>query len=130
MTKMSDMRTPLGRVRGLGSAKEGTDHFWLIRLSAIALVPLAFFVIGWIVSLRGADSAQIKASLSYPPTTFVVGLFVLISLYHMRLGMQLIIEDYAHNELNKLVLLILNTFFTILIGAASLFALLKIAFGG
>ena len=82
------------------------------------------------MSLRGADYTQIKASLSFPPTTLVVGLFVLVSLYHMRLGMQLIIEDYAHNELNKLVLLILNTFFTILIGAASLFALLKIAFGG
>lgn len=127
---MSDMRTPLARVRGLGSAREGTGHFWLIRLSAIALVPLAFFVIGWIVSLRGADYAQVKASLSFPPTALVVGLFVLVSLYHMRLGMQLIIEDYAHNELNKLALLILNTFFTILIGAASVFALLQIAFGG
>lgn len=127
---MSDMRTPLARVRGLGSAKEGTGHFWSIRLSAIALIPLAFFVVGWIVSLRGADYLQVKASLSSPLIALIVGLFVLTSLHHMRLGMQIIIEDYVHGELNKLALLILNTFFTVLIGAASLFALLKIAFGG
>ena len=127
---MTDMRTPLGRVRGLGSAREGTGHFWLVRLSSIALVPLAFGVIGWIVSLRGAGYAEIKASLAQPLVTLAVGLFVLISLHHMRLGMQVIIEDYADSEFSKLALLILNTFFTILIGAASVFALLKISFGG
>ena len=127
---MTDMRTPLNKVRGLGSAREGTGHFWHIRLSAIALLPLSLFVVGWVLSLRGAGYEAVRTSLSQPLVALAVGLFMVIGLYHMRLGMQIIIEDYAETEGSKLVLLILNTFFVAAIGAASVFAILKIAFGG
>jgi succinate dehydrogenase / fumarate reductase membrane anchor subunit len=127
---MRDMRTPLGKVRGLGSAKEGTDHFWRIRVTSIALVPLSLFVVGWVLSLRGAGFAAVKASLSQPFIALVVGLFMVISLAHMRLGMKEIIEDYIPHEGNKLTLMILNTFFCVAIGVVSVFALLKLAFGG
>ncbi len=127
---MSDMRTPLNKVRGLGSAREGTGHFWRQRLSSIALIPLAFFVVGWVVSLRGAGFAEVRASLAQPLVTLAVALFLIISLDHMRLGMKEIIEDYAHNEGSKLALLVLNTFFTVAVGVVSIFALLKLAFGG
>ncbi|QPC86048.1 succinate dehydrogenase, hydrophobic membrane anchor protein [Mesorhizobium sp. NBSH29] len=127
---MSDMRTPLNRVRGLGSAREGTGHFWRIRLSAIALVPLTILVVGWIVSLGGAGFDGVRASLAQPLVAVMVALFVLISLDHMRLGMQVIIEDYVHHEGTKLFWLVLNLFFTVALGAVALFAILKIAFGG
>lgn len=127
---MSDMRTPLGKVRGLGSAHEGTGHFWRVRLSSIALIPLSLFVIGWIVSLKGVGYAEVRASLSHPLVTLIVALFLVVSLDHMRLGMKEIIEDYAHGEGSRLALFILNTFFTIAIGVVSLFALAKLAFGG
>ena len=127
---MRDMRTPLSKVRGLGSAKEGTDHFWRIRVTSVALVPLSFFVVGWVLSLRGAGFAALKASLSQPLVALAVSLFVVISLFHMRLGMKEIIEDYAHHEGYKLALMILNTFFCVLVGVASVFALIKLAFGG
>lgn len=127
---MSDMRTPLNRVRGLGSAREGTGHFWRQRLSSIALLPLSFFVVGWIVSLRGAGFAEVRASLAQPLVTLVVALFLVIGLDHMRLGMKEIIEDYAHHEGSKLALIVLNTFFTVAVGVVSIFALLKLAFGG
>jgi succinate dehydrogenase / fumarate reductase, membrane anchor subunit len=127
---MSDMRTPLGKVRGLGSAKEGTDHFWRIRLTAIALVPLSLFVIGWVLSLRNATLDEVRASLSQPLVALAVALFLIAALDHMRLGMQIIIEDYVHGEANKLALLILNTFFTVAIGIVSIFAILKLTFGG
>ena len=127
---MSDMRTPLGKVRGLGSAHAGTAGFWRQRLSGIALVPLALFVIGWVLSLKGAGYAAVKASLAQPLVALATALFIVISLDHMRLGMKEIIEDYAHGEATKFSLSILNTFFTVAVGAVSLFALLKIAFGG
>ena len=127
---MSDMRTPLGRVRGLGSAKDGTDNFWRVRITSIALVPLALFVVGWLLSLRGAGLPEVRASLSQPLIALVVALFIVISLDHMRRGMKDIIEDYAHEEGIKLVLMILNTFFTVVIGVVSIFALIKLAFGG
>jgi succinate dehydrogenase / fumarate reductase membrane anchor subunit len=127
---MTDMRTPLNKVRGLGSAREGTGHFWHIRISAIALLPLSLFVVGWVLSLGGAGYEEVRASLAQPLIALVVGLFVVIGLMHMRLGMQIIIEDYIHTEGSKLALLVLNTFFAAAIGAASVFAILKIAFGG
>ena len=127
---MSDMRTPLAKVRGLGSAREGTGHFWRVRLSSIALIPLSLFVIGWVLSLKGMGYAEVRASLSQPLVALVVALFLVVSLDHMRLGMKEIIEDYVHVEGNKLTLLILNTFFTIAVGVVSLFALARLAFGG
>ncbi|MBX3568886.1 MAG: succinate dehydrogenase, hydrophobic membrane anchor protein [Rhizobiaceae bacterium] len=127
---MSDMRTPLGRVRGLGSAREGTEHFWRQRLTAIANIPLTLFFLGLLISLNGAGFAETRAVLANPFVALVLLLFVVSGLYHMRLGMQVIIEDYIHGELMKLSLLLLNTFFTIAVGAAAAFALLKLAFGG
>jgi succinate dehydrogenase / fumarate reductase membrane anchor subunit len=127
---MSDMRTPLGKVRGLGAAREGTGNFWRIRVTSVALIPLSMFVVGWVLSLRGAGLAEVRASLANPVIALAVALFLIISLDHMRLGMKEIIEDYVHEEGGRLALLILNSFFCVLIGAASIFALLKLAFGG
>ena len=127
---MNDMRTPLGKVRGLGSAKEGTGHFWFQRMSAVALVPLVLFFIGLVVSLHGASYAEVKAVLAHPFTALVMALFVLTGVYHMRLGMQVIIEDYIHGEGMKVLLVMLNTFFTVVVGVACVYAILKLSFGG
>lgn len=127
---MSDMRTPLGKVRGLGSAKEGTGHFWRQRMTAVANVPLMLFFVGLIASLHGADFNEVRSALSHPLTALVMILMLLSGLFHMRLGMQTIIEDYVHGEGMKLIALMLNTFFAIAIGAACIFAILKLSFGG
>ncbi|WP_420960673.1 succinate dehydrogenase, hydrophobic membrane anchor protein [Brucella sp. IR073] len=127
---MKDMRTPLNRVRGLGSAKEGTGHFWRQRLTAVANVPLMLFFVGLIASLNGADFATVRAALSHPLTALVMILMLLSGLYHMRIGMQVIIEDYVHGEGAKVIFLMLNTFFTIVIGVACIFSILKLSFGG
>lgn len=129
MKKSTDMRTPLGRVRGLGAAREGTGHFWRQRLTAVANVPLILFFVGLVVSLNGASYAEVRTTLANP---FVALLCVLIlgsALYHMKLGMQSIIEDYVHDEALKILSVMLNIFFPIVIGAVCVFALLKIAFG-
>lgn len=123
------MRTPLKRVRALGSAKEGADHFWKQRVTAVANLFLTLFLVWLIVSLAGADYATVKARLAHPVNAIGLGLLAISGAIHMRLGMQVIIEDYVHGELGKVVLLMLNTFFAILIGAACLFAVAKLSFG-
>jgi len=124
-----DMRTPLGRVRGLGSAKSGTEHFWHQRLTSIANIPLFLFFVISIVVLAGADHAAFIAYLSNPIVAITMLLMVLSGVYHMYLGMAVIIEDYVHGEGLKVITLLANNFFSIAIGLASVFAILKISFG-
>jgi succinate dehydrogenase / fumarate reductase membrane anchor subunit len=126
---MSGMRTTLARVRGLGSAKGGTEHFWRQRLTAVANIPLVLFFIGLIVALNGAGYDEVRATLANPLVAIVLILTLASVLYHMRIGMQVIIEDYIHGELLRLILLMLNGFFPLIVGAAAAFAILKIAFG-
>ncbi|MEM9278094.1 MAG: succinate dehydrogenase, hydrophobic membrane anchor protein [Pseudomonadota bacterium] len=127
---MADMRTPLGKVRGLGSAKEGTDHFWKQRLTAVANVPLVLFFIWIIISLNGASHSEVAATLANPVVALVMLAVIFSVCLHMKLGMQVVIEDYIHSEGTKVALIILNIFFCVGIGLVSAFAVLKLGFGG
>jgi succinate dehydrogenase / fumarate reductase, membrane anchor subunit len=123
------LRTPLKSVRHLGSAKEGANHFIVQRLTGVANVVLGLFLVWLVASLAGADYATVRAQLRSPFVALGLLLLMVSGVMHMRLGMQVIIEDYVHSEGPKLVVLALNTFFAILIGTASVFAILKLSFG-
>ncbi|MEQ9608461.1 MAG: succinate dehydrogenase, hydrophobic membrane anchor protein, partial [Kiloniellaceae bacterium] len=104
---MSDMRTPLGKVRGLGSAKDGTDTFWRQRLTAIANIPLLLFFVGLLIALNGAGYDEVRATLGNPFVTLVLILVLVSGFVHMRIGMKEIIEDYIHDEGVKIALVVL-----------------------
>lgn len=125
-----DMRTPLGKVRGLGSAKSGTEHFWKVRTTSIALVPLLLFYVVFLVMYAGKPYADVISALSNPFVATINALTIIASIVHMKLGMEEIIQDYIHSEVMKLTLLVLNSFFSLLVGGLCLFAALKIAFAG
>ena len=125
----AQIRTPLARVRGLGSAKEGTDHFWRQRVTAVANLFLVIFAVFLVLRLVGASYGQASEMLANPLVTIALGMLVLSGIIHMRLGMQTVIEDYIHSEGLKIALLMLNTFFAIAVGATCILAVLKLAFG-
>ncbi len=127
------MRTPLGQVRGLGSAKDGVGHFIKQRASAVALiflVPWLLFNILLIARVGGDAGLRYTAAIEFltqPLNAVLVLLTIGASLYHMRLGMQVVVEDYIHKHGTKLVLLLLNTFVAIGLFALAAFAILKVA---
>jgi succinate dehydrogenase membrane anchor subunit len=122
------MSTPLGRVRGLGAAKSGTQHFWRQRLTAVANVPLTVAFILIVVGLLGRNHAAVVQILGSPLIAVIMLLFILSVTMHMRIGMQVIIEDYVHDESTKLILVMANTFFTVAVALASAFAILMLSF--
>jgi succinate dehydrogenase / fumarate reductase membrane anchor subunit len=124
-----NMRTPLGRVRGLGSAKTGTEEFWLQRMTAIASIPLTIAGLVLMISLTGRSYPGVKQILGSPLVAVLMILFVLANVVHMRIGVQVVIEDYVYDKNQKFTLLILNNFFAWAIGLACVFAILKISFG-
>lgn len=128
-THPSDMRTPLGRVRGFGAARSGTTDFIRQRLTAIANIPLTLGALAIVMWLIGANHATAKTMLGSPLIAIVMLLFLISVFWHMKIGMQAIIEDYVHEPWTKYVLLILNAFYTFAAGLAAVYAILKLSFG-
>jgi succinate dehydrogenase membrane anchor subunit len=125
--KQQSVRTPLGKVRGLGSAKEGVGHFITQRVSAIALIFLVpWFLISLLAAVRGGYDGAVDF-IANPVNAVLILLAVGIALYHMRIGMQVVIEDYIAKTGTKLFLLILNTFVCVGLFAAAAFSILEIA---
>jgi len=127
---MSDLRTPRAKVRGLGAAREGTGHFIAQRVTAIAMVPLGLALIAAILSQLGAGYLSFRAFMGNPLISVGFLLLIFTGSYHMRLGMQVVIEDYVHSEGLKVLALLGNTFFAIVIAAVAGFSVLKLGLGG
>src|SRR6266852_366652 len=125
----SNMRTPLGRARGYGSAKSGTEDFIRQRLTAVANLPLTIAAVLIVISLIGHNHAAVVQILGSSPVAIIMLLFIISASYHMKIGMQVIIEDYVHDEAAKYALLIASTFFAIVVGFSSIYAILKLSFG-
>jgi succinate dehydrogenase / fumarate reductase membrane anchor subunit len=123
------IRTPLARVRYLGSAHSGTRDFWHQRITAVANVPLTIAFIVIVMSLLGRNHAAVVQILGSTLVAITLLLFVVTSVYHMWIGMQVIIEDYVHDDIWKIASLMANTFFSIAVGFTGAFAILKLAFG-
>ena len=124
---MKRLSTPLSKIEGLGSAKSGTHHFWHQRMTAVALIPLSIWFAASALAYVGADQGAVAAYFAEPINAVPMFLFIVASTYHMSLGLQVIIEDYIHQEGQKIALLLLNKFAAWAIGAASAFALIRMA---
>ena len=123
------LENPLARVRGLGSAKDGTEHWWVQRLTAIALVPLTVWFVASLIAHSGADHATVAAWLGQPLPALLMILFCATAFWHLKLGLQVVIEDYVHGEAAKITLLVLNSFGCIQLALACMLSVLKLLFG-
>lgn len=121
-------RTPLGRVRGLGSAKEGVQLWWMQRLSALALVPLSLWFVWAVITHMGADHTAVATWLHWPSNAVLLILLVAASFYHAQLGLQVVIEDYVHHEGLKLAGIIAVKLLAALLAVGTIFGVLRIAF--
>lgn len=122
------LRTPLARARGLGSAHEGTDVFWIQRLTSIASIPLTFFLVGSCLYLIGADYETVRAYISSVFVAPALLLFVIIFVWHMCIGMEEILVDYVHSPALKFTFLILNILYSVFLGVTGVYAILKLCF--
>ena len=129
---MSDrsLRTPLAKARGLGSAKDGTHHFWVQRLTAVALIPLTIWFALSIASLATAGQVEVVAWMKSPLSATLMLSFIMAGFWHMKLGLQVVIEDYVHTESTKITCLILNNLIAIFLALAAFLSVLKMLFGG
>ncbi|OAF00801.1 succinate dehydrogenase [Bradyrhizobium centrolobii] len=128
-TPKRSMRTPLGRVRNLGAAHSGTSDFWRQRLTGVAMTLLMIPVLVIIMMLLGRNQAGAAQILGSLPIAVIMLLFIIASAWHMKIGMQEVINDYVHNEKLKLVSMMLNNFFSIAVALASIYAILKLSSG-
>jgi succinate dehydrogenase / fumarate reductase, membrane anchor subunit len=127
---MDRLRSPLGRAVGLGSAKEGVEHWWAQRVSAVALIVLGLWFAAALVALTGADRAAVLAWLRAPVPAILAVLLLIAAFYHGALGMQVVIEDYVHSEWLKVSSIVVMRLISTGLAVASIFAVLRIAFGG
>lgn len=124
------MRSPLGRAIGLGSAKEGVDHWWAQRITAIALVPLSLWFVSAVIGLVGADLDAVQNWVSLPLPAVLLILLLIAMFYHLSLGLQVVIEDYVHGEFPKLGLIVVLRLLCFGFAVAGIFAVVSIAAGG
>ena len=123
------LRSPLGRVLGAGSAKRGVHHWWMQRLTSVALVPLSIWFVVSLLSLPSFDHAIVAAWMSQSWTALLLVLFVLVGAWHSQLGVRVVVEDYVHATGVRTLTLVVVTFAHALLAAAGVFAILKVAFG-
>jgi len=127
---MADLRSPVARVRGLGSAKSGTQHWWHQRVSAVALILLTTWFAVSLILNAPADQAHVRAWVSSPVTMVMLITTILFGLWHAALGMQVVIEDYVHSEGMKIGLILLIKCVAVLAAVAAVVAMFRMAFGG
>jgi succinate dehydrogenase / fumarate reductase membrane anchor subunit len=123
------LRSPLGKVLGTGSAKEGVHHWWSQRLTSIALVPLTVWFVVSLLSLGSFEHIAVITWMAHSWTALLLVLFILVATWHSQLGVRVVIEDYVHGG-SKTLTLVLITFIHAVVAAAGIFAVLKVAFGG
>ena len=121
------LRTPLGRAKGMGSARRGADLWWLQRVTAVALIPLSIWLLASLVSLTGADHQRFIEWVASPINAVALLLAIATSFYHFKVGMDVVIEDYVRSEGLKVASLLFTTFATVLVGSVCVFAVLKLA---
>ena len=128
-TTKRSMRTPLGRVRNLGAAHSGTSDFWRQRITAVAMTLLMIPALVIVMMVLGRNQAGAKQIVGSLPVAIILVLFIIASAWHMKIGMQVVIEDYVHNEKLKLISVMLNNFFSIAVALASTYAIIKLSSG-
>ncbi len=122
-------RSPLGRARGLGAAKDGTHHWWIQRVTAVALIPLAIWFVVSVLALLGKDHAAFVTFVKNPLWATLLVLTIVITFHHAQLGVQVVIEDYVHHEGAKLALVLAVKFAALVLAGIGIFSVLKMALG-